>query len=741
MITETLEYLWLATVLFIPILFVPLDSNLWPFQVPKIVVLRVLVGLMGILIFVELLVVRRWRFEPDVTRLIPGFLEWLSQKPGRAVLIATVTFVGLTVLSALTSYSVRTSFWGKLPAGEGYGVYNSVAYLVLLLVIATHVNKRAQVVRLVNVLCITGFIIGLYAVVQWLELDPFGAVRAGDVRVMSTAGNPIFSGSVLVMTIPLTIALGLSSMRRGGFSTKTFLWFSVVLVQMLGIGFTLSRGPWLGLIAALSSFSTILFFVYLRSVISKKLIVSLGLSLGVVIFISYLFFQAFDLNDSVAVKNISERGVTVSRAFDTESGSTRLHLWQASWKLFSERPSFPEIYRDQTVIRHLLGYGPDTFQYVWVLGVDEGMGTELKNFFHYAHNYPAQVAVEIGMLGLLAYFAILFAIVRVGVTFFRSERNKYGDVQKLLMMGLTSALIGHFVEGLLGAPQSSDTVVLVALLALLIVVPSIDLGTPTIQSGQSKSQKTSGVLRAASQPTAWWRYLLVVCAALSILSLIWVKDIRPFRASFLGADSVQSLQKGDIPRSLSDIDRAIQLAPDVPDYLLQEAIVLTLASKHVDGIEQKRRFAEKAHATTKKLIAMYPLSARAVLAAANAQMDLVMLGREDLRLDGLELYKRLTYLRPDSYEAFDTLAAGYLLAGEPSKAKLATETSLAFSVDDEQKSRAYLLRGIAMVELKEFKEAELVIKQSVELGGLKSDELEEAKRLQSLIENASGRSD
>ena len=171
-------------------------------------------------------------------------------------------------------------------------------------------------------------------------------------------------------------------MRRGGFSTKTFLWFSVVLVQMLGIGFTLSRGPWLGLIAALSSFSTILFFVYLRSVISKKLIVSLGLSLGVVIFISYLFFQAFDLNDSVAVKNISERGVTVSRAFDTESGSTRLHLWQASWKLFSERPSFPEIYRDQTVIRHLLGYGPDTFQYVWVLGVDEGMGTELKNFFH-----------------------------------------------------------------------------------------------------------------------------------------------------------------------------------------------------------------------------------------------------------------------------------------------------------------------------------------------------------------------
>ena len=161
----------------------------------------------------------------------------------------------------------------------------------------------------------------------------------------------------------------------------------------------------------------------------------------------------------------------------------------------------------------------------------------------------------------------------------------------------------------------------------------------------------------------------------------------------------------------------------------------------MDGIEQKRRFAEKAHATTKKLIAMYPLSARAVLAAANAQMDLVMLGREDLRLDGLELYKRLTYLRPDSYEAFDTLAAGYLLAGEPSKAKLATETSLAFSVDDEQKSRAYLLRGIAMVELKEFKEAELVIKQSVELGGLKSDELEEAKRLQSLIENASGRSD
>ena len=70
-------------------------------------------------------------------------------------------------------------------------------------------------------------------------------------------GGPIFAGSVLAMTLPisfLTATLALSGPASGIKQWwQTGLWSLILPVQMTALIFTLSRGPWFGTVFALAA--------------------------------------------------------------------------------------------------------------------------------------------------------------------------------------------------------------------------------------------------------------------------------------------------------------------------------------------------------------------------------------------------------------------------------------------------------------------------------------------------------
>ena len=104
-----------------------------------------------------------------------------------------------------------------------------------------------------------GVLFGAFGVIQHYSDDPFALLETpGQVRVSSTAGNPIFAASVLLMTICVSLTLATANLRyplnTSRYWAQMGLWVSVLGVQGLAIMFTLSRGPWLGTILSVGMF-------------------------------------------------------------------------------------------------------------------------------------------------------------------------------------------------------------------------------------------------------------------------------------------------------------------------------------------------------------------------------------------------------------------------------------------------------------------------------------------------------
>ena len=121
-----------------------------------------------------------------------------------------------------------------------------------------------QIRRLQHAVIITSLPIAIYGIVQHYGIDPLP--WGGDVstRVAANAGNAIFLAAYLIMAFFLTLERVYSSfayllwqqprrVRNRQQDMPTALaggaYLFVLMVQVLAIFWTQSRGPWLGLLA------------------------------------------------------------------------------------------------------------------------------------------------------------------------------------------------------------------------------------------------------------------------------------------------------------------------------------------------------------------------------------------------------------------------------------------------------------------------------------------------------------
>jgi tetratricopeptide (TPR) repeat protein len=306
-----MEFLWLLAVLLVPLAFLDRDyvvseAVISYVEVPKIALLRTLAGLMAVLWLVE------WGAQgwfPSLalsgaqTHLLrPGawlgrLASWLRERPTRWVIVAAWFFLGTTLLSTILSASVSVSLWGEVPGQDGYPAYTVVAYLILFGVIATHLRTRPQLWRLLGAIVLMGLLVAGNAIFQHYGhdfLDLTETTGGGARRVTSFMGNAIFSAAVMMMTIPITLAVAVISLRErpaiAGATGKEVgqwamdlaisgAWGLVLAVQLLGLTFTFSRGPWIGGIFSLGAFLVLaLVFVGWRFVLRAGLILVLSLA-------------------------------------------------------------------------------------------------------------------------------------------------------------------------------------------------------------------------------------------------------------------------------------------------------------------------------------------------------------------------------------------------------------------------------------------------------------------------------
>ena len=288
-INRCLEFLWLLSVLLVPLAFLPRDMAVSEaviayVEIPKVALLRSLAALMGLLWLMEwglqgrfpllsLFKAQSFRWRPGVW--LTTLNAWLRQRPTRLVVLAVWFFASTTLLSTVFSGSFDVSLWGEVPGQDGYPAYTIIAYVLLFGVIASHLKTRPQLWRLLGALLLMGLLVSGYAVFQHYGRDFLHLTEisgGGKGRVTSFMGNAIFSAAVMMMVIPIALSLSIIGPRlpgkaTGGVTRQLGLWTSslVVLVLwglaltvlLLGITFTFSRGSWLGTILALVVFSVL----------------------------------------------------------------------------------------------------------------------------------------------------------------------------------------------------------------------------------------------------------------------------------------------------------------------------------------------------------------------------------------------------------------------------------------------------------------------------------------------------
>ena len=482
-----LEGLWLIAAIAIPLAAVSPGVVLSHMEVPKVAVFRGLVATMAIVWLVEWLVLQP-RLSPRITRFsLRGLVSWLSERPTRWVLLSLWLFLAVNALSTLTSLSPEVSFWGKRPGGDGYGLYNVLSYAVLFAVVVTHLKQRVQLWRLVAAIVAVGSLVGVISILQHFGLDPIWTRGNPQARALATLGNPIFAGAFLLMTSVITMAAVVALLTRRDALVRVAAPATGILlaIQLIGIAYTFSRGPWIGLAVAIAVFLglswTTIRSPQLRNTTTMAAVVPL-------IVVVIVFFVVSSLASDSPVSDpdsqtVVQRALSIYPEIAAGGISARTRIWDASLDLVLQRPWHDVTEDPAPWARLLLGYAPETFRYAYPLGSPNGA---TASFPFEAHNVPLHAAVELGILGLLTLIAVFMTVTVAGARRLLGANNSASLAERVLLAGSLAVLVGRTVEMMGGIPKVGDLAVLMLLLALLVSLIRI------LEQGRSEPEPMYG---------------------------------------------------------------------------------------------------------------------------------------------------------------------------------------------------------------------------------------------------------
>ena len=663
---RAMESLWLLAAGLVPILFAPPDFMVFP-DVPKVVLLRSLVALMAVAWALE------WAFgwstpaerpvraptgERGGEARLRRWLRWAGDDPRLAIITAGTLFIVANAISTVASESINVSLWGGNPGRDGYGFLNSASYYALFLAVATHVKSAPQVWRLLGAITFAAFATSLYGVFQHFGADPLVAARP--VRITSSFGNALFAASFLVLALPATLALATVHLRQKRPLWAMAGWSIVIVVQLLAIMYTLSRGPWLALAAGVVVWlSLIAFGAGRRHALSAA---ALGGAAAIVAFGFTFVAGGVTAGGSAAGRLVAptplERASTISGEVASGGLGGRVSIWERSASLIVQRPWLEEDGALSSVSRHLFGYGPDLFVYALPLKWNEDALAPVNAS---AHNYPIHVALELGLVGLASYLALIVVLL---LTSLRAIGRKGTlDVQwRLVYAALAAAVAIRVVEQMSGVARISDTALFWMLAGLVAALPVVHA-----PSSPTDPEKAVRIKPARSRDGRAWggvrRWALALSVTVLAAGLIWGRSLPYARAAVRAADSLQAVRHGDLLASLSLMEDAISIAPDVELYHTTRAQLMSSFEARDDT--DRVQIALEQHTFNRRALAVNPLSHTATQATAISAAELARLGRTDFGPEAVELYTRLTVMLPGYETAYADLASVYLIVGEP----------------------------------------------------------------------------
>jgi O-antigen ligase len=270
------------------------------------------------------------------------------------------------------------------------------------------VDTREKLFLVISGLMASGFVVAVLGILQqltgrnfvmtesWIDTDMFAETST---RVYSALGNPNVLGSYLIFVILLAFA--------GVYYFKNWFYKLVSLgmcgAAVLCMGYTLSRGAWLGLIFAFA----------LYSIIKDRRLIWLGV-------------LALPALPFVIPETIWERLLSIGNLADTSS-VYRMAIWLASLAMAAD--FWP------------IGIGPGTRVFVYIYQ----KYTFSTAYALHSHNLFLQIIIDYGISGLVLFMCVVFM-------FYRSYLSRLAHTKDSFLTAAGAAVCagmgGYLVQGI-----------------------------------------------------------------------------------------------------------------------------------------------------------------------------------------------------------------------------------------------------------------------------------------------------
>ena len=431
-----LEAGWLAALIIAPLFFNVFSSRV--FEPDKISLVRTIALVMALAWLIKIANggypwLPPWRAFSSATASGAG-----SDAPGGAVetrrgaarrmwrnpfFIPVVTLIAAYLISTIFSLAPFVSWFGSYQRLQG--TYSFLSYVTIAFLTAATLRSPEQIRRLQHAVIVTSAPIAIYALIQHWGWDPLPWGGDTTRRVTANAGNAIFLAAYMIMAFFLTLERIYTSfaalVKMGddaprGHDMLTALaggtYIVILIVQVLAIVWTQSRGPWLGLFLGGYLF-VLLVLIALRP--RRYMAASIGWvgvgAAGVV-----LIFAMNTLPIFTGLRDVPYLG-RLTQLLDQESTTAQVRtlIWQGSSELVQPHAALvrPDGRADSlNAIRPLVGYGPEA---MWVafnkFYPSDLAQVEARNASpDRSHNETWDSLVITGLLGFLAYLSVFISI-------------------------------------------------------------------------------------------------------------------------------------------------------------------------------------------------------------------------------------------------------------------------------------------------------------------------------------------
>ena len=704
-----IEAVWLFGLVSVPLVFNP-NGWLSFYADPKYVALHV-----AALVIAVVWAWERALFAQPVG--LPNLREarvWMGRRPGRWALVAAGALALTAILSTAASPVKTVSLWGRDFTDLGYELYSFLSLLVIFFAVAMRMRTKAQARRLLIAFAVVGTVAAVYAISQRFNWDPLGpGLRGG--RVFASFGNAINLGAFLVMTAIITPAIVLAEDRGA-----RYMWLVVgalaLGIQLAGLWYAGSRGPWIGYSAGIAAFGAAGIIWIDRRTLGRGLALMIG---GLAIAFLIVQIPQSENNKARFVEN-DRTFSDVGRIFgnvSTDSFGGRGVLWESGLTLSVERPWSPEEGKGVGIVRSLLGYGPEMFFYAYPLGIEiDPSGTIAQH----SHNYPLQLFIELGALGLGSLIALVLLALYAGLKLLNVLKKSGADQQwmVIIVVGVLAALTGRGVEQMVGVGRLGDLMpfwMLLGLLIALVEIAAIESPETADGAGTAGSRNVRRASRARSS-----EYVYVAIALLITLvaaGLLYFRDGRGIQASYLAQDAATLRREGRLEEALDKYQKAAELNPHVEQYHLAIADILRGSAlfQEAEGNEDLERLGwELTLDASQKYADRNGKAFNTQLRIGQAESRLVGLGRNDIFESARNTYLEIAAARP-SYPSVQSAAAlGFLAIGDNQLGLLYADRAISMETSARPDSQSWRYRGVALENLSELELASAAYETAIE---------------------------